>query len=101
MLCPPAGKQLGTAGYFVEPTIFADATDNMDIAKEEIFGPVLTALKWSTLDEVSSCLPVARLLKALLNHTPNMRSCSVLKFFSAPGPLLLHIHSLVHGMHAS
>ncbi len=57
LLCLPAGKQLGTSGYFVEPTIFADATDDMDIAKDEIFGPVLTALKWSTLDEVS--LPVS------------------------------------------
>jgi betaine-aldehyde dehydrogenase len=34
-------------GYFVEPTVFADATMQMRIAAEEIFGPVLSVLKWS------------------------------------------------------
>ncbi len=33
-------------GLFVEPTIFADVTMNMRIGKEEIFGPVLSVLKW-------------------------------------------------------
>jgi betaine-aldehyde dehydrogenase len=33
-------------GFFVEPTIFADVTMNMRIAKEEIFGPVLSVIKW-------------------------------------------------------
>lgn len=30
------GKQLNMDGYFVEPTVFADVTDNMRIAKEEV-----------------------------------------------------------------
>ena len=34
------GKRLGTKGYFIEPTIFADCTEDMTIIKEEIFGPV-------------------------------------------------------------
>ncbi|WP_166626989.1 aldehyde dehydrogenase family protein [Jeotgalicoccus sp. S0W5] len=38
-------------GYFVEPTIFTDVTDDMSIVKEEIFGPVLVAQKFETLDE--------------------------------------------------
>lgn len=33
-----------TGGYYVEPTIFADATNEMKIAREEIFGPVLTVI---------------------------------------------------------
>jgi len=36
---------------FVEPTVFADVTDGMRIAKEEIFGPVQQILKYKTLDE--------------------------------------------------
>lgn len=32
-------------GYFVEPTIFADVTENMRLAQEEIFGPVLAVMK--------------------------------------------------------
>ena len=39
-------------GYFVSPTIFADVNDNMTIAKEEIFGPVIAALPYEDLDEV-------------------------------------------------
>ncbi|GIN88608.1 aldehyde dehydrogenase [Heyndrickxia sporothermodurans] len=39
-------------GYFVEPTIFADVNDEMTIAKEEIFGPVIAALPFEDLDEV-------------------------------------------------
>jgi betaine-aldehyde dehydrogenase len=45
-------------GFFVEPTVFADVTRTMKIAREEIFGPVLAILKWSNesrmLDEVNA-----------------------------------------------
>jgi len=34
-------------GYFVEPTVFADVTPDMRIAREEIFGPVITILKYN------------------------------------------------------
>jgi aldehyde dehydrogenase (NAD+) len=34
-------------GWYVRPTLFADATNDMRIAREEIFGPVLTVLKYS------------------------------------------------------
>lgn len=34
-------------GFFVEPTIFADVLPSMRIAREEVFGPVLSVLKWS------------------------------------------------------
>ena len=46
------GKRVGTKGYFVEPTVFAGVTDDMTIAKEEIFGPVMSILKFKTIDEV-------------------------------------------------
>jgi len=38
-------------GYFVEPTVFADVTTDMTIAQEEIFGPVLSILKYDDEDE--------------------------------------------------
>lgn len=46
------GKRIGEKGFFVEPTVFADVEDHMTIAKEEIFGPVQSILKFSTLEEV-------------------------------------------------
>ncbi len=39
-------------GLFVEPTVFADVTDDMRIAREEIFGPVVSILRWSDEDDV-------------------------------------------------
>jgi acyl-CoA reductase-like NAD-dependent aldehyde dehydrogenase len=38
-------------GYFVEPTIFADVTENMTIAREEIFGPVLAVMRAKDFDD--------------------------------------------------
>ncbi|XP_013378723.1 aldehyde dehydrogenase, mitochondrial [Lingula anatina] len=46
------GHQIGDKGYFMEPTVFADCTDNMRIAREEIFGPVQSIFKFKSLDEV-------------------------------------------------
>lgn len=45
------GKRFGDKGYFVEPTVFSGVTDDMMIAKDEIFGPVQSILKFKTLDE--------------------------------------------------
>ncbi len=42
----------GSRGFFVEPTIFSGVTNDMKIAQEEIFGPVLAALAFDELDEV-------------------------------------------------
>jgi len=39
-------------GCFVEPTIFADCTDDIELVREEIFGPVMAVLKFSGEDEV-------------------------------------------------
>ncbi len=38
-------------GYFVQPTLFTEATNNMRIAQEEIFGPVLTSIPFETEEE--------------------------------------------------
>lgn len=38
-------------GYFVKPTVIADVTNDMTIAQEEVFGPVLSILKFDTIDE--------------------------------------------------
>lgn len=45
------GAREGDTGWFVKPTLFTGATQDMRIAQEEIFGPVLTALRFSTEEE--------------------------------------------------
>src|SRR5262249_45636822 len=44
------GRKLG-GGYFIEPTVFTDVTQNMRIVQEEIFGPVATLQKFSSEEE--------------------------------------------------
>ncbi|KAF9797089.1 hypothetical protein SFRURICE_013556, partial [Spodoptera frugiperda] len=46
------GGRGSDTGYFVQPTVFSDVKDHMDIATTEIFGPVQQILKFSQLDEV-------------------------------------------------
>jgi betaine-aldehyde dehydrogenase len=45
------GGQAGTEGAFVQPTVFADVTDDMTIAREEVFGPVMAVLDFDSEDE--------------------------------------------------
>jgi 5-carboxymethyl-2-hydroxymuconic-semialdehyde dehydrogenase len=42
------GSRVGTEGWFVQPTLFTDATPQMRIAQEEVFGPFLTSLTFAT-----------------------------------------------------
>src|SRR5882757_9784806 len=46
------GDRVGDRGYFVAPTVFADVKDDMKIAQEEIFGPVMSILKFKDMDEL-------------------------------------------------
>merc|ERR1712107_347107 len=46
--CLLGGERLLDKGYYIQPTIFGDVTDNMKIAKNEIFGPVMSMLKYKT-----------------------------------------------------
>lgn len=46
------GERAGERGYFVQPTVFADVKDDMKIAQEEIFGPVMSIIKFRDVDEV-------------------------------------------------
>ena len=46
------GHRVGQAGCFVAPTVFADVSDEMVIAREEIFGPVMCVLDFDAEDEV-------------------------------------------------
>ncbi len=50
LLC--GGDRSGERGYFIRPTVFGDVQDEMKIAQEEIFGPVMSIIKFRDLDEV-------------------------------------------------
>ena len=46
------GDRVGDHGYFIEPTVFADVRDDMTIAREEIFGPVMSIIPFKDIEEV-------------------------------------------------
>jgi len=46
------GARVGDRGFFVAPTVFSDVKDEMKIAQEEIFGPVMSILKFKDMDEL-------------------------------------------------
>lgn len=48
---PPSDPRL-SKGFFIEPAVFADVKPDMRIAKEEIFGPVLSVIKWKDEDKM-------------------------------------------------
>jgi len=49
--CLLGGNRIGDKGYYVAPTIFTEVKDDMKIAREEIFGPVMQLMKFKTLEE--------------------------------------------------
>ena len=46
------GSRVGEKGYFIEPTLFENVTDDMAIARNEIFGPVMSVLKFQGTDDI-------------------------------------------------
>jgi aldehyde dehydrogenase (NAD+) len=46
------GERVGDRGYFIQPTVFADVQDHMTIAREEIFGPVMSVIPFKDVEEV-------------------------------------------------
>uniref|UniRef100_A0A803SS78 Aldehyde dehydrogenase 1 family member A2 n=1 Tax=Anolis carolinensis TaxID=28377 RepID=A0A803SS78_ANOCA len=46
------GQGLARKGFFIQPTVFSNVTDDMRIAREEIFGPVQGILRFKTMEEV-------------------------------------------------
>eukprot|EP00095_Tigriopus_kingsejongensis_P005982 maker-scaffold48_size466083-snap-gene-3.23 protein:Tk05982 transcript:maker-scaffold48_size466083-snap-gene-3.23-mRNA-1 annotation:"aldehyde mitochondrial precursor" len=47
------GERAHDKGYYIQPTVFSDVTDDMKICREEIFGPVQAIQKFKTLEEVA------------------------------------------------
>jgi len=48
------GSRAGNRGYFVQPTVLVNTTDTMKVVREEIFGPVVTAIPFSDINEIAA-----------------------------------------------
>ncbi len=50
--CLTGGSRFGNKGFFIEPTIFTEVNDEMSIARDEIFGPVMSILPFQNTDDI-------------------------------------------------
>ncbi|CAF4207283.1 unnamed protein product, partial [Rotaria sordida] len=46
------GERVDNKGYFIKATIFSDVKDDMQITRDEIFGPVMSVLKYDSYEEI-------------------------------------------------
>lgn len=68
------GERHGNEGYFIQPTIFSDVTEDMKIVKEEIFGPVCSISKFKTEDEAIKLGNETTYGLAAAVHTTNLNT---------------------------
>ncbi|XP_059449147.1 benzaldehyde dehydrogenase, mitochondrial-like [Corylus avellana] len=72
------GDSVGSKGYYIQPTVFSNVQDDMLIAKDEIFGPVQSILKFQTLDEVIRRANASRYGLAAGVFTKNINTANTL-----------------------
>uniref|UniRef100_A0ACD5XXL7 Uncharacterized protein n=1 Tax=Avena sativa TaxID=4498 RepID=A0ACD5XXL7_AVESA len=72
------GARLGDKGYYIKPTIFSDVQDGMQIAQEEIFGPVQSIFKFNDLNEVIKRANASRYGLAAGVFTNNLNAANTL-----------------------
>ncbi|KAL6879366.1 aldehyde dehydrogenase [Trichoderma novae-zelandiae] len=68
------GERYGTQGYFVQPTIFSNASRDMKIMQEEIFGPVCVICKFNTVQEAIGLANDSNYGLAAAIHTTDMNT---------------------------
>ncbi|ODV92548.1 hypothetical protein CANCADRAFT_43149 [Tortispora caseinolytica NRRL Y-17796] len=68
------GNRVGTEGWFVEPTIFSNVSEDMQIVREEIFGPVCTIAKFKDVDDVVAKANNTSYGLAAGVHTSNLKT---------------------------
>ncbi len=78
-------------GFFVGPTIFDNVTPDMTIAKEEIFGPVVSIIRSETLDDVIELINTRDFANAACIYTQNARAVRELRYRAAPGMIGVNI----------
>ncbi|KAA8651267.1 hypothetical protein EYZ11_006783 [Aspergillus tanneri] len=68
------GERHGNEGYFIQPTVFTDVTNDMKIAQEEIFGPVVTVQKFKDEEEAIKISNSTSYGLAAAVHTTNVNT---------------------------
>jgi aldehyde dehydrogenase (NAD+) len=90
------GKRKGDKGYFIEPTIFSNVTEDMKIQQEEIFGPVCTISKFKTKAEVIKIGNNSTYGLAAAVHTTNLTTAIEVANALRAGTVWVNTYNTLH-----
>jgi len=90
------GKRKGDKGYFIEPTIFSNVTEDMKIQQEEIFGPVCTISKFKDKAEVIKIGNSTTYGLAAAVHTTNLTTAIEVANALKAGTVWVNTYNTLH-----
>lgn len=90
------GKRKGDKGWFIEPTIFSNVTEDMKIVQEEIFGPVCTIAKFSTQEEALKFANNSTYGLASAIHTKNLNTALEVSNKLKAGTVWVNQYNMLH-----
>jgi aldehyde dehydrogenase (NAD+) len=90
------GKRKGDKGYFIEPTIFSNVTEDMKIQQEEIFGPVCTISKFKTKADVIKIGNNSTYGLAAAVHTTNLNTAIEVANALRAGTVWVNTYNALH-----
>jgi aldehyde dehydrogenase (NAD+) len=90
------GERHGDKGYFIQPTIFSNVTEDMKIVQEEIFGPVCTISKFETEEEVLKTANNSIYGLASAVHTSNLNTAIRVANKLRAGTVWVNQYNMLH-----
>ncbi|KAK3712780.1 aldehyde dehydrogenase (NAD(P)(+)) ald5 [Vermiconidia calcicola] len=90
------GNRKGDKGYFIEPTIFSNVTEDMQIMQEEIFGPVCSISKFKSKDEVIKTANNSTYGLAAALHTKNLNTAIEVSGALKAGTVWVNTYNTLH-----
>ena len=90
------GQRHGDKGYFIQPTIFSNVTDDMKIMKEEIFGPVCSIAKFKTVEDAIHVGNTTTYGLASALHTTNLKTAITVSNALKAGTVWVNQYNIIH-----
>lgn len=90
------GNRLGDKGFFIEPTIFSNVTEDMKIVQEEIFGPVVTISKFKNKEDAIKIGNSTTYGLAAAVHTQNLNTAIEVSNGLRAGTVWVNTYNTLH-----
>ena len=90
------GERHGKEGYFIQPTIFSNVSEDMKIMQEEIFGPVCSIAKFKTIDDAIRVGNHSTYGLAAAVHTSNLNTAIIVSNELRAGTVWVNNYNLLH-----